>query len=269
MNKPARIRIKLIHLLFFCGPLWFFSCKKDGVKKPAGPACYDYMTIDSNTNFREAPYANYYYYNSDHKLLKHVVTSGGAVAWSDTVAYDHGHVVKSWMSLGDNNAAHYYTRSEYDYTDTLMTGSRYYLGNTLIVHSDYTYDDKGRLASYTQHTDNTTYQNESSYNRNLTYDANDNVTQITNQYGEVMIRYLNYDNYPNLGYKMPFDFAYDIFSYFNAFSKHNVGHVDNYNSSIYIPHDTTGATFNYTYANGKVATVFSGGVLTRVHFLCK
>ena len=267
MKKPFRIRP--FHVLLFCFALLFFCCKKDGAQKPSGPACFDFMTVDSDTNTPTAPYANYYYYNSDHKLAKHVATSGGNVAWSDSFAYDHGNMVKSWMSLGDNGPAHYYTRSEYDYTDTLVTASRYYLGNTLIVHSDYTYDDKGRLASYTQHTDNTTYQTEPSYSRNVIYDANDNVTQITNQYGEVMIRYLNYDKYPNWNYKMPFDFAYDIFSYSNAFSKHNVGQVDNYNSSIYVPNDTTHATYVYNYAGGKVSTIFAGGVLTRVHSLCK
>lgn len=272
MTKPvfARLIIQFL-LLFFAVSLLFSGCKKDAARKQAGPACYDYMTIDSNMSFPEAAYANYYYYNNLHQLIRHVVTSGGAVAWSDTFAYDHGHVVKSWMSLGSNSFANYYTRNEYDYNDTLMNASRYYLGNKLIVHSAYTYDTKGRLASYAQHSDNTSLQTDGNYIDNLVYDNNDNLTELTDQYGNVKARYGNYDDKPNVNYKMPYDWAYDIFSYFNPFSKHNVGVQHFYTYNAYTAKtDTSNHTFTYTYANGKVATeIIDGSVLMKLSSLCK
>jgi hypothetical protein len=273
MRKTAHIRVRPFCLLLFCCPLLFFSCKKEAVKKTVRPACYDFMVADSNMTQAEAAYSQYYYFNSEHKLTKHVAYSGGVVAWSDSFAYDHGNMVKSWMALGSNNIANYYTRSEYDYTDTLITGSRYYLGSgTLIVHSVYGYDTKGELTSYSQYTDNTTLQPEHDYTYNLTYDDNGNVTQLTDGSGNVVALYLNYDNYPNATYKMPFDWAYDVLSYFNVFSKHNAGQTHSY-SNPYVAHDTTGASYTYTYANSKVSTITSnssdGTVLSKVNSLCK
>ncbi|HWD87147.1 MAG TPA: hypothetical protein VG367_03405 [Mucilaginibacter sp.] len=263
------MHIKLIHLLLFCCPLWFFCCKKQALqKKIIAPACYDFMVADSNTTIPTAPYQEFFYFNTEHKLIKHTAYSGGVIGWSDTFAYDHGHVVKSWMSLGNNSSANYYTRSEYDYTDTLMTASRYYAGaNTLIVNSYYTYDDKGRLASYSQHSDNTSLQADQDYTYNLTYDNNDNVTQIADASGTLVATYSNFDDKPNYSYKLPFDYAYDIFSYFNAFSKHNAGTSNSYNS---YSHAVTTTNNTYTYANGTVSTInSSAGVFVTVRSLCK
>lgn len=268
MTKPAIIR----PLLLFCLPLLFFCCKKESAKKVVGPTCYDYMTVDSDMTISTAPYIQFYYYNTDHQLLKHVVYSGGDAAWSDTFAYDHGHVVKSWMSLdGAAGPTHFYTRNEYDYTDTLPTASRYYLGSTLIVHSSYTYDSKGRLATYQQTSDNTTLQTDGNYSRVLVYDSNDDLTELDDQYGNAVARYDNYDNKPNLNYRMPYDFAYDIFSYFNAFSKHNVGGQHFYNYNAYTNKtDTANHSFSYTYANGHTsAIIIDGSVMQRVRSLCR
>lgn len=246
--------------LLFCLPLLLFCCKKDSAKKLAGPACYDFMTIDSNMTMPEAAYANYYYFNSQHQLIEHVVTSGGAVAWSDTFEYVHGHMVKSLMSLGGNSTADYYTRSEYDYTDSLVTASRYYLDAQVIVNSAYTYDAKGQLTSYSQHSDNTTLQPDGDYTYNLAYDDNGNVTQVTDQYGTVKVTFGQYDDKPNPYYKMPFDFAYDPFSYYGGFSKHNAGQEN-------------GLSFSYTYTNGKISKEImnlpDGVVLQKVNSLCK
>jgi hypothetical protein len=271
MIKPGYARIIFFRLLVFCLPVLLVCCKKEPVKLPVSLTCFDYMTVDSNMNFPEAPYANYYYYNKQHQLISHIVTSGGDVAWSDTFAYDHGRVVKSWMSLDGNSTANYYTRNEYDYTDTLMTASRYYLGNTLIVHSAYGYNEKGQLSSYAQYSNNTELQTDPDYTYYLTYDNNDNVTQLADPYGNVVARYLNYDDHPNLGYKMPFDWAYDIFTYFNVFAKHNVGQQIYYKYNAYTTGtDTTSYTFTYTYMNGNIATVTdNGSVLTKISSLCK
>ncbi len=251
---------KILYLSFF-GLLLFFGCKKD--KNAAVNGCSDFAVRDS-ANMSPAGFIldDRYYFNSDHQLIKHVSYSGQAVTSSDSFAYAHGNMVKSYFSLGNNNSSNPYTTSDYDYTGSTLTASRYYLGSTLVVHSTYGYDQAGRLSTYTQIADNTTLQSTPSVSYTLTYDANSNLISVADQTGTPAYTFKNYDNYPNPYYKLPFDFAYNIFDYSKSFSKNNfqVAYTYTapyYNYNVYYPRDSLSTTNSYTYRNGGVSSIIS------------
>jgi YD repeat-containing protein len=189
-------------------------------------------------------------------LQKHVVydlTSGTPqVGWSDSFAYANDNMVKSYFSLGTNSSISPYTTSEYDYSGHTLTGSRYYLGGTLLVYTTYQVDSSGRIISLTQYADNLTYQYTPTTIYDLTYDGNGNLVEVTDTAGGLYYQFLNYDDQPNPWNNLPFDFAYNLFdSNPRAFSKHN--YRLEYDYSYF--GDTLSFTYSYNYGSaGEIST---------------
>ncbi len=254
MNNILRLSLFVVLLFLYC-------CKKD--KNATANNCYDFAVRDS-ANISPPGFIldDRYYYNSDHQLQKHVSYSGQAVTSSDSFTYLHGNMVKSYFSLGSNTSSNPYTTSEYDYAGATLTGSRYYMGSTLIVHSAYKYDQAGRLITYTQIADNITLQSTPSVSYTLSYDGNSNLISVVDQTGTSAYTYNKYDSYPNPYYQLPFDFAYNIFDYSKSFSKNNfqVAYTYTapyYNYNVYYPRDTLTTSNAYTYRNGEVSSIIS------------
>ncbi len=213
--------------LFLCV---FFACSKGPHFTPIPPPppidsvkaehCFDFTITDSGGLDKVETFT----FDSANKLVRHFVHWGydNTKDWGVIFTYENGNMVKSYMFLGYNNTTIPYTTSEYTYNGNVPATSKYYLGDTLLVHSEYTFDNAGNLATYAQYTDNTTYQIDFSYVANLHYDSHSNLIAVTDQHGDTLESYSDFDTHPNPFYRLPYDFAYDVTHFFNNyFSKNN------------------------------------------------
>ena len=249
-------------------PVWmaialFFACSKTtNTDETISKSCLDFTVADSlmhsNTVGNDPLLLNRegFYFNKDSQLVKHVIygaKSDSIVTSNDSFAYANGNMVKSYHALGGNNSSAPYTTSEYDYSGHTLTGSRYFLGKTLMVHSTYIVDAQGKITSFTQFADNLTYQYTPTVTYYLVYDSAGNLLRANDHYGNAWYRFKNYDNHPNPWYKLPFDFAYNVLDYCpRVFSKHN--YQLTYTYLLSNTYDSTSKSYSYNYdAEGKVA----------------
>lgn len=246
---------KLFYVLLF--PVFItisVSCRKDANTSTLIHSCLDFIVSDSSLQPSGMILKSHYIFNANNKLEKLIIYdgSGTGIVSSDSFTYENGNMIKSFYSL---DGIHTYTTSEYDYSGDKLIKSRYYLGNTLIVHSSYVTDISGKLVSYSQFSDNLSYQSLPSYTYTFKYDNNSNLLSITNSNDVALVNFSNYDNHPNPFYNLPFDFAYEPWPYsVRSFSKNN-SQLTFVNS----PTAPENATYLYTYdTNGKVLTATSG-----------
>jgi YD repeat-containing protein len=247
----------------------FISCDKGNrYVSTESNSCSNFTILDStmpNSSisgpFVANNYQQEYIFNDDGLLIKHVTLESigeqkYVVTVSDSFAYSNGNMVKSYFSLDSNNSSNPYTTSEYDYTGHILTASRYYLGSSLIVHSTYVVDSTGKIMSITQYADNTTLQWTPSTTYNFNYDQFGNLYEVTDSSNNVYYKYLNYDNNPNPFYKLPFDYAYNVWEYCaQVFSTHNPGLSYIYNIVGAGQWDSLSNAYSYSYTtNGRVLT---------------
>lgn len=245
------------------------ACNKKTNFVPAvSNSCLNFTILDSTMPDANIPtytfvplnYRQEYVFNDDSQLVKHTTLESIGeqkymVTISDSFAYENGNMVKSYFSLDSNNSSAPYTTSEYDYSGHTLTGSRYYLGNNLIVHSTYVTDSLGKIISVKQYADNTTLQSTATTTMDFVYDQDGNLYQIKDLNGTVYYKYLNYDDHPNPYYKLPFDYAYNIWEYCSQVLSKNNPQISYTYLIDPLSTDSSSNTYSYSYDPGSRVSV--------------
>lgn len=233
---------------------------------------YDSLNAEVNDTF---------VYNLDKRLVKFRASHGGGSAngpYVDTFIYNNNLLVRSQYNLGVTiNFTAPYAKTEYEFQNSILSSSKYYLGNTnLITSSIYTFNISDNLVQVTQtKINNTLIGLESTYTARFEYDGNSNLTKVfykQNPYPEYLrAEYLNYDNKINPYYKLPWLFDYNFYyGEVEKISKNNVGKINIY-SSYQGSAPSLSSTTSYTYEynlDGKVIKR-RGGLYGTKYFIYK
>jgi hypothetical protein len=220
---------KEIYLIVGMSVMIFFSCKKNpqesGVPNPDPSNCDLVKVINSKASVDSI----LSFYNSDHQVVKNLSFHNGYCSELDTFGYTNNLLTYSAYKGTDNPSTSFYSKTDYSYTDNVLSESIYYSFNFRDNASkcNYYFDTLKRTMTIVQtalrpglgaQTHTTKYEFDSSLNLRKVY--------YNNYYAPEYLIYEfgDYDDKPNPLYKHPPFTDYDFYYYgVKSLSKNNYG----------------------------------------------